>query len=321
MAKIDDVHAKLRDLAQASPLMPVPLPLCQRHGITLYCKRDDLIHGEISGNKWRKLKYGLLYAAERELTHLLSFGGAFSNHIAALAAAGHHFGFTTTGIIRGEPDAANPTLKRAAELGMKLHFVDRQTYRRRHEPEYLEQLRRQHRNTLILPEGGSHALALPGVGEILTEIDIEYDSLITAVGSGGTLAGLIAADQGKHQLLGIPVVKDNSLAARIERLVAEQAPHYQAAPSHWQLLHGYSAGGYGKVPATLQQELIELAQHCPIPLEPVYTGKAFLALMSLIKEGYFPAGHKIIFLHTGGLQGLAGLAYRGLFQMPNTKPN
>ncbi|GAA5219003.1 1-aminocyclopropane-1-carboxylate deaminase/D-cysteine desulfhydrase [Corallincola platygyrae] len=307
----------MRALKHSSPLQELSLPVCRRHNVRLFIKRDDLLHPQISGNKWRKLKFTLLKAASESREQIVSFGGAFSNHIAALAAAGSAYGFKTTGIIRGEADPDNPTLRWAQQQGMELKFVDRSIYRQRHDSEYLTKLHSEFPKALIVPEGGTSKDALAGVGELLDEIhaqmDMPIDSLVTAVGSGGTLAGLIAKDQSNLQLLGVPVVKDASLESKIRGLLEGIE---RENDENWKLMIEPSWGGYGKVPAHLATELNSLAEQLEVPLEPVYTGKAFLTMLAAIESQTIPSGSRVVFLHTGGLQGLKGLAYRNIFHTP-----
>ncbi len=295
-----------------SPVQQIIHPLFSAHQISVAIKRDDLIHPVISGNKWRKLKCNI--SAIDKATHqgILSFGGSYSNHIHALAYACYQHKLPCIGIIRGEVEyAKNFTLASAQQWGMQLHFVDRKTYRRRNDNDYLAELRQQFANYFIVPEGGSNTLALEGVGDVINELNqqAEFDTLITPVGSGGTLAGLVQADNNQHQLLGIAVLKQQGyLTDSVNALLGEQASKF----SNWQILNQFHRGGYAKFSAVDVQRLLTFKQQVNIPFEPVYSGKMILALLDLIESGYFPAGHRIMLLHTGGLQGLAGLCERKL---------
>jgi len=296
----------------SSPLQTIQHPLFAKHQLEVKIKRDDLIHPIISGNKWRKLKYNLAFAKEQGFKGALSFGGSYSNHIHALAYACYQQQLPCLGVIRGEKEyAANCTLSQAQQWGMALHFVDRKTYRLRHDENYLQELQAQYPEYFIIPEGGSNALALPGVGEVITELNAEtdFDTLMTPVGSGGTLAGLIAADNNQHQLLGVAVLKqDGYLSQEVQHLLGKNAGNYH----NWQILNDFHRGGYARFSEADCGRILAFNRQTDISFEPVYSGKMLLALLDLIEQGYFPAGHKIVLLHTGGLQGLGGLAERGL---------
>ncbi len=295
-----------------SPIQTLLHPLFKQHNIEVVIKRDDLLHPVISGNKWRKLKYNLITAQQQNKQGVLSFGGSYSNHIHALAFACQQQNLASIGIIRGEQQYQdNFTLSWVKHWGMALKFVDRKTYKLRHQAEYLAVLAQQYPDYFIVPEGGSNALALPGVGEVIQELNqqIEFDTLITPVGSGGTLAGLIAKDKAQHQLLGIGVLKQcDYLRADIQNLL----PSYAQAYKNWQLLTDFHRGGYAKFSDKDSQRIVDFSLHTGIDFEPVYSGKMVLALLDLIEQGFFSAKKRIVLLHTGGLQGLGGMAERGL---------
>ena len=222
---------------------------------------------------------------------------------------------------------------------MTLEFINRKMYQQRHNSEYLNKLATTYPNSIIVPEGGSNQEALLGVGEIIEELNqqCQFDTLMTPVGSGGTFAGLIRADNGQHQLLGIAVLKESllkemkqkpltnspqDLRSRIEELLTqsktkskfEQAISTVQKTKHWQLLSQFHRGGYAKFTQKDCQRIIEFNQVTQLNFEPVYSGKMLLALLDLIADGYFPEKHRIVLLHTGGLQGLGGLAERNLIQ-------
>ena len=316
-SSLKDLKFKMQSIISASPLQTICHPLLTEHGLTLQIKRDDLLHKDISGNKWRKLKFNLLSAAQADIKHIVSFGGAFSNHIHALAAAGYHFGFKTTAIIRGESFyAENPTLSQARKWGMELEFVDRKTYRLRHDDAYLESLQSQYPDAIIVPEGGTNDLALQGMFETCSEI-IEQSQqpinhVITATGSGGTIAGLIAGFSKQNQtaikVTGIAVLKQAEyLNEVITQLVDTQA---LKNTNDWQLHTEFHHGGYAKTPPELTTFCTAFSEQTGVPIEPIYTGKMFFALFKLIEQGYFKQGDNLIALHTGGLQGNAGLKLR-----------
>ncbi|QTL96078.1 1-aminocyclopropane-1-carboxylate deaminase/D-cysteine desulfhydrase [Aeromonas jandaei] len=289
-----------------SPLQAIRHPLLARYGVELWCKRDDLIHPLISGNKWRKLKYHLHHAREHGKRHLLSFGGAYSNHIHALAAAGHQFGLRTTGIIRGESDSvSNSTLSDARRWGMDLVFVDRQSYRRRQEPKWLAQF--EAADTLIVPEGGSSPLAIPGVAELVTELPFSPDLWVLPCASGGTLAGLIAGKREREQILAIAVLKGGSfIADEVRRLY----PAAATTPG-WQIALDHHDGGYARFSPALWQWVQAFSAETGLPLEPIYSGKAMYGLFRELAAGRIAPGSRIVFIHTGGMQGLAGLREQG----------
>lgn len=296
-----------------SPLQQLNHPLFEQRQIQVFIKRDDLIHPIISGNKWRKLKGNLAQATATKKKGIISFGGAYSNHIHALAYACKQQGLKAVGIIRGEPHYQNNyTLIWARYWGMQLEFVDRQTYRQRHEQDYLTTLQNRYPDHLIVPEGGTNKLALSGVGEVIEELNkqIKYDTLMLPVGSGGTISGLIKADNNMHQIIGIAVLKQAEYL--IDEMNALLEHH---SYSNWQLLTEFHRGGYAKFSANDCQRLTEFIAITGVPFEPVYSGKMVLALLDLVAQGYFPKHHKIVLIHTGGLQGLGGLIERNL--IPN----
>ncbi|MFQ1780316.1 1-aminocyclopropane-1-carboxylate deaminase/D-cysteine desulfhydrase [Aeromonas veronii] len=289
-----------------SPLQRLHHPLLIRSGVELWCKRDDLIHPTISGNKWRKLKYHLRHAKEHGKRHLLSFGGAYSNHIHALAAAGCQSGLRTTGIIRGEYDAvSNSTLRDARRWGMDLVFVDRQSYRRRQDPDWLAQFDTP--DTLIVPEGGSSPLAIPGVAELVGEVPFSPDLWVLPCASGGTLAGLIAGKRDREQILAIAVLKGGGF---ITDEVCRLHPAAASIPG-WHIALDHHDGGYAKFSPALWQWVQDFSTDTGLPLEPIYSGKAMWGLFRELAAGRIAPGSKIVFIHTGGMQGLAGLREQG----------
>lgn len=301
-------------MSTLSPLQPITHPIFTRHNIVVQIKRDDQINKIISGNKWRKLKYNLLHAKTIGAEGIVTFGGSFSNHIHACAFACQQQKLSAIGIIRGEEhNQHNYTLAWAKHWGMQLSFVDRKTYRLRNEESYLQQLQQQYPDHLIIPEGGSNTLALTGVAEIIDELNQqnEFDTLVTPVGSGGTLAGLIMGDKAQHNLLGIAVLKqDGYLANEVKALL----PKNGADDKNWQIMNQYHCGGYAKFSPQDAEKIRHFSTAVGIDFEPIYSGKMLLALLDLVESGYFPAHHRIVLLHTGGLQGLAGMFERGLLK-------
>lgn len=306
------------ELTLPSPLQAIEHPLLNQKRIKLWVKRDDLIHPIVSGNKWRKLSANLKFCKTQGIKQVLSFGGAYSNHIHALAFAGQTMAIDTVGIIRGEPEYANNfTLSWARHWGMQLEFIDRSTYRLREQPEYLAQLQQRYPQAKIIPEGGSNNLALNGVGEVIDELQqqTEFNYLLCPVGSGGTLAGLIKAAQKSHHIVGISALKqDGYLQQQIGKLLAGSSPL-----CNWQLLNQYHCGGYGKFKDEHLQQMLALQDALNIPLEPIYSGKMLLAFWDLLRRDYFPQDSRIVLLHTGGLQGLGGLRERGIIDNTHWK--
>ena len=271
-------------------------------GITLFLKREDLLHPYISGNKYRKLKYNLAQAQKENQETLLTFGGAFSNHILATAAAGKEFGFKTIGVIRGEELRAkineNPTLQQAQDFGMVFEFVSREGYRQKSSAAFVRKLKDKFGEFYMLPEGGTNALAVKGCEEILTEKDAFFDYICCAVGTGGTVSGLINCLKSSQQVLGFSALKGDFLREDICKFVQNH---------NWELVTDYHFGGYGKVTEKLVIFINDFYKKYAVPLDPVYTGKMVFGVFDLIKKGKFPKGSKILMIHTGGLQGIAGM--------------
>lgn len=302
---------QLYALAKPSPLQPLTHPLLSQHQIKLWVKRDDLLHGTISGNKWRKLKYPLRHAIEQQAKGLLSFGGAYSNHLHALAAIGQQLALPTLAIVRGEASSQdNPTLSDATNWGMALAFVDRVQYRLRQDPQWLAELAARYPGYYFIPEGGSCAQALPGVAELWPELAAQLageltnppsaiDHLILPVASGGTLAGLISARASSCHITGYAVLKASTW------LKEEVCSLYPAAAldSGWQLRFDHHGGGYAKSTAADRSAIALLSNQLQLPLEPIYSGKALLGLFRDIAAGYYAPHSQLVFLHTGGLQG------------------
>ena len=271
-------------------------------GISLVIKRDDLIHPFVSGNKFRKLKYNLLQAKAENQSALLTFGGAYSNHIAAVAYAGKENGFQTIGIIRGDELAdkieSNPTLKFAQECGMQFEFVSREAYRLKTEAHFLEQLQQKYGAFYLIPEGGTNAFAIQGCEEILTPEDASFDYVACAIGTGGTISGLINSVLPHQKVLGFPALKGEFLQDEIRKFVRHE---------NWELITDYHFGGYGKVSPDLIDWINRFYAQTQIPLDPVYTGKMVFGILDLIAKNYFPENVNILMIHTGGLQGIQGM--------------
>lgn len=262
-------------------------------------KRLDLIHPQISGNKFFKLKYNLLAARQQGFEKVLTFGGAYSNHIAATAFASHKFGFQSLGMIRGEELAQrplNPTLATAQQFGMQLEFISRNAYRQKDQPDFLQHLQQQYPDFYLIPEGGTNALAVQGCREILVAEDAQFDLICCAVGTGGTFAGLIEASQQHQQLLGFSALKGDFLTQEVAQLTTKR---------NWRILDDYCCGGYAKTTPELIQFIQTFEQRYNIPLEQVYTGKMLRGIFDLIDQDKIGPDQKILLIHTGGLQGRA----------------
>ena len=278
------------------------IPIINQNNYLLDLKREDLLHPEVSGNKFRKLKYNLLEAKKLGFDRILTFGGAYSNHISATAAAGKEMGIKTIGIIRGEELSnkinENPTLSFAIECGMKLYFISRSDYRKKIETDFITELKEKYGSFYLVPEGGTNDLAVKGCEEILTKNDTAYDYICTAVGTGGTIAGLVKASKSHQKILGFSALKGTFQKSEIEKY---------ASKSNYTILDDYCFGGYAKIDKELIRFINEFKEKTGIPLDPIYTGKMMFGIFDLIKKGYFKENSSILAIHTGGLQGIAGM--------------
>lgn len=268
----------------------------------LYIKPDYLNHKYISGNKYRKLKYNLELAKRLDVKVLLTFGGAFSNHIAAVAAAGKTFGFKTIGIIRGEELEAkavlNPTLNFAKSHGMNLHFISRTAYRLKTSEEYMVNLRRIYGDFYLLPEGGTNDLAIKGCTEILTKEDEMFDYICCPVGTGGTISGIIASSFSHQKVLGFPALKEGFLDKEIRTFTSKD---------NWKIIRDYHFGGYAKIDAELIHFINAFKDLYDVALDPVYNGKMLFGIKDMMAKGKLKKNAKILAIHTGGLQGIEGM--------------
>ncbi len=284
------------------PNQKIDSPIFDEKGVSLYIKREDTIHPHISGNKYRKLKYNLLEAKKQNDSTLLTFGGAFSNHIAATACTGKEQGFKTIGVIRGEELKHNwqdnPTLQLAHEHGMEFHFVSRSDYRKKNEKSFLDGLRDTFGEYYLIPEGGTNDLAVKGCEEILTETDADFDFVCSCVGTGGTISGLINSVKPHQTVWGFPALKGGFLKEDIRKFARNE---------NWELISDYHFGGYAKVESDLIDFINTFKKETGIPLDPIYTGKMVFGIFDLIKKDAFKKGTQILAIHTGGLQGIKGM--------------
>ena len=278
------------------------IEMSNNFGVELYLKREDKIHPFISGNKYRKLKYNLIESQNKKHDTLLTFGGAYSNHIAAVASAGKEFGFKTIGVIRGEELAdkisENPTLSVAQNCGMQFKLISREVYRTKTTSSFINTLKNELGNFYMIPEGGTNELAVKGCEEIFIEEDKTFDIICCPVGTGGTISGLINASEPHQKILGFAALKGDFLQKEIGKFTAK---------SNWELVTDYHFGGYAKINSTLVEFINRFKQEYNIPLDPIYTGKMMFGIFDLIKKGYFKKGAKILAIHTGGLQGIDGM--------------
>lgn len=295
------------DSSPATPLQEINDELFNQKNIKLFIKRDDLIDNFISGNKYFKLKYNLIAAAKNNFKTLLSFGGAYSNHIYSLAYAGKKFGFETVGVIRGEEHLPlNPTLQFAKECGMKFYYLSRSDYRKKYSDEIISRLHQEFGDFYLIPEGGSNNLAVKGCSEIPQRIDIDYNYLFCACGTGGTLAGIIEGAEIKHKIIGIAALKNASF------LLNDVKKFLISDKFNWKILLDFHFGGYAKFNSELVNFIKTFETKFSIKLEPIYTGKLIYAIYYMAKKNYFEPGSVIVAYHSGGLQGLAGLRQRNL---------
>lgn len=292
------------------PMQPLQWGLAKQHGVDVVMRRDDLIDGSLSGNKFYKLFYNLQQAKSLGHQQLLSFGGAYSNHLYALAAAGRDFGFKTIGVIRGErPASLSPMLQDVERWGMQLHFVSRTEYQQKKSLDFAENLRKKFGDFYSIPEGGSNDLGVKGsqiIGWALNQqTQGDYSSVCLACGTGSTIAGVAAgiadSNHAEQKVVGFSVLKGEGGLG--EAIVS----HYQtlsAKPANWCLISGYHAGGYGKkLPKFVQDFCNDFERETQIIFDPVYTVKMCWGVAQLLRQGYWPRGSRLVLIHTGGLQG------------------
>jgi 1-aminocyclopropane-1-carboxylate deaminase len=283
------------------------LPILKEKKVELFIKREDLIHPFVSGNKFRKLKYNLQEAKKLKKKALFTYGGAFSNHIVATAVAGKIAGFKTFGIIRGdelgkkleETLEENATLREAHNNGMKFQFVSREQYRQKSSFGFVEKMKNKWGDFYVIPEGGTNCLAVDGCEEILNKEDSKFNYICSAVGTGGTISGLINASKKNQKIIGFPALKGNFLSEEIKKYVGRK--------KNWSLQKAYHFGGYAKHNEELITFINNFTAETGVLLDPVYTGKMLFGILDLIKKDEFTEGSKILAIHTGGIQGIAGV--------------
>jgi len=269
--------------------------LFEQKGIKLFVKRDDLIHPFISGNKWRKLRYNIEKMMHLKKKIMLTFGGAFSNHILATAATGKEFGFDTIGIIRGEElEEKNNILKQTTALGMKLYFISRAEYRMKHTESFLFNLKERFVDFYLVPEGGANEAGVSGCTEILQEIKMEYSHILCCCGTGTTIAGITRSLPAGKKAIGICVHKGGEE-------VCENILQWTSFKKNFVVINDYHFGGYAKINNELKLFSEKFSAEKGIPVEPVYTAKMFYGIYDLAKKDYFDRGSVLIALHTGGI--------------------
>lgn len=283
-----------------SPLQRLEHPLLTNRKINLYVKRDDLIHPEIMGNKWRKLKYNIIEAKKKGYNKVITVGGAFSNHIAATAAAGRIYNLATHGIIRGEElnEKSNRTLSKAHLDGMKFSFIGREAFRKiRNDP---SELKENYHENYFLPEGGTNKFAIKGASEIIHEIKIPFDWIVCPIGTGGTFCGLLNAALERQKVLGVSSLKGNFIVDEIKNLLQQ----YEIENSNYLIDTEHHFGGYGKMSDPLIEFIQWFKETFRLQVDPIYTSKAFFSVWRKVEESFFKENDTIILLHTGGLQGI-----------------
>ena len=267
-------------------------------GFEIILKREDLLHPIVSGNKFRKLKYNLMQAKKEGFNTLLTYGGAFSNHLTATAAGGKIMGFRTIGVLRGEERKWNSSLQFCQDQGMTLYPISRADYRQKHLPKMIARLKKKFGVFYTLPEGGTNSLAVKGCKEILKEKDAQFDVIACSVGTGGTLAGLIESTQPHQKIMGFSALRNENLKLEISKWTSKQ---------NWTINYDYTFGGYAKVSLAIIEFINSFNKNFKIPLDPVYTGKLLFGIFDLIKNKQWSSGKKILIIHTGGLQGIDGM--------------
>ena len=292
-----------------TPIVEIKDDVTRRSGVKLFIKREDLLDPYISGNKYRKLKYNLIAAREQSFDTLLTFGGAFSNHIHAVAYAGFKFGFKTIGVIRGEETLPlNPTLKEAIYFGMQLHYVTRAHYKKKNDESFVSHLKEEFGKFYLIPEGGSNILAVKGCTEILQDHNDEFDHICCSCGTGGTIAGIIASLNGRKNVWGFPALKNGGF---LEKDISGLINEYNSCQyTNWRLLLSYHFGGYAKYSDELISFINKFKRQHKIQLDPIYTGKLLFGIYQCLNDQLFGANEKVLAIHTGGLQGIKGFNAR-----------
>ena len=302
-------------LPQHIPSTLLQHPLLDQMEVEMEVMRLDQVHPKVSGNKFFKLKYNLDEALKQKHQQVLTFGGAYSNHIYATATAAKIVGLNSIGIIRGELlDSQNPTLGHAKAVGMVLKGISRESYRDKTNPKFLEQLRQEFGEFYTIPEGGTNAFAIQGTTEILSSNKFNFSHLAAPIGTGGTFAGLANSLLPQQELLGISALKGEGIQEEIRSLLKSHLIQSQGSLS---ILTQYHHGGYAKWTPELISFIHWFWKAFGIPLDPVYTGKMAFACWDLLQKKYFKPGSRVLLIHTGGLQGNLGFTQRTGIELPS----
>lgn len=279
-----------------TPIQELHDPIFEQAGVRVMIKREDLNHPYVSGNKWWKLKYNLEEALKGGHTTLLTFGGAYSNHIYATAAAADELGLKSIGMIRGEETLPlNHTLSFAKSKGMELHFVSREMYRKKTEQSFIDSLKNKFGDFYLIPEGGTNELAVKGVAEFAQTFSNDFDYLCCAVGTGGTMAGLIEGVSDSKKIVGFSSLKGGEF-------LHDEIQKFTLKRDNWGVIHDYHFGGYAKITSDLTQFMHHAQERFKLPLDPIYTSKMMYGILDLIRKKYFQHGSTIMIIHSGGLQ-------------------
>jgi len=281
--------------------------ITRKNGVEIFLKREDLLHPLVSGNKFRKLKYNIQQAKKENEKTILTFGGAFSNHILATSAAAKLNNLNSIGVIRGDELGGknlektlsqNETLKNAKAMGMQLYFVDRETYRMKEDSSLIKSLEKKFGTFYLVPEGGTNHLAIKGCEEILAKEDEKFDVICCPIGTGGTIAGIINSSTETQKILGYSALKGDFLKEEVANHVKK---------NNWEIIIDYHFGGYAKVDRGLIKFINDFNEKYDVLLDPIYTGKMIYGIFDMIEKEIFSKNTRILAVHTGGLQGISGI--------------
>ena len=283
-------------------IQEIKLDIHNPYRVKLFIKREDLIHNIVSGNKWRKLKYNFKYIMKNNIKTILSFGGAYSNHLHALSWLAKENNVKSIGLVRGEEIYKNnPTLTFCTNNNMELYFLDRKTYREsKFDNKIINDIKKNHKNSFIIPEGGLNQFGIKGCEEIMTEVEGEFNIICSSIGSGCTAIGLIKSLKANQSFLGLSSFKNSDL-------INQKIKSHVSFNSNWSINSDYNFGGFGKVNSELKSFMSVFEKNHKITLDPVYNSKTFFGLLDMISKKRFPKESRILVLHTGGLQGLQGI--------------
>ena len=293
-----------------SILHPIDLPEFKKANVEVLVKRDDLIHPEISGNKLRKLKYNIEHMIEIDRKGILTFGGAYSNHLLATAALCNKNKIPSIGIVRGDElgPSSNNILKRCTELNMELLFVSRNEYKKREDTDYIEKIQRTHSDYWVVPEGGSNQYGVKGCKEIMKETPNDFDGVFLAQGTTTTSCGILLSLPKNTRLHAVPVLKGFDSLGEMKKRTGNDRT-WNEIKNQIEIHSEYHFGGYGKYTKDLLEFIRKIYRETNLPLDPVYTGKAFYALFDNVINGKLN-NKRILFIHTGGLKTVESIESR-----------